>query len=273
VGQAVWISDWNNDVVRRFAVDGEPLPNLQSAGLDEVLARSAEERRRYTVLSYAGVIVVGLMLFALIVQSFARSMNAGPARQPAADKLSDVAKDTVPLRLEPDEDAHRRMNGLVRIIFILTLLTVIPLVALAGMSDKPELFGKLIAPLAGLFAIAALVAWINRANWGTAISVDGDSLTLTDHTGRHSSCPIRRVRYDNTAIATTDAIVMLGRPQHRVYKEADVQEHLMPRLADAERVGAIEMLKIQVELRHPQGMVAVATIVAIVIYAVLQFAL
>ena len=141
------------------------------------------------------------------------------------------------------------------------------------MSDTPELFGKVIGPLIGLSAIAAFAAWINRANWGTAISVDGDSLTLTDYTGRRSSCPIDRVRYDNTAIATADAVVMLGRPQHRVYAETDIQERLLPRLAGAQKVGAFEMLKIQVELKHPQGIVAVIVIIAVLIYAVFQLAL
>ena len=272
VAGTVWVSDWNNDVVRRFAVDGEPLSDLQSDGLDTVLSRFAEERRRYTVLSFAGVIVVGLMFVGLIVQAFARSMNAATVRRaPEADRQT-AASDSGPLHLEPDEAARKRVNGAARLVVILSLLTVIPLGILLGLSDKPELIVKLLGPLSGLLAIVVLIVWVNRGNWGSAITLDGTTLTLRDYTGRVSSCPVRDVRYDNTAIATRDAVVILGRPQNRIYREADVKDELLPRLADARRVGALDMLKIQVELRHPQGLVSVIAIVAVLFYAVFYFA-
>ncbi len=271
VGETVWISDWNNDVVRRVSFAGDALTDLESTGLTDVLTRSAEERRRFSLMSYAGVIVVGLLFVGLLVQAFARSMNASPVRQDVgAEPIRSTGDE--PLHLEPDEAAMKRINAAVRIAMVLTVLAVVPLVMLMQTSENPELVGKLIGPIAGIFAIVAMVAWVNRGNWGTAIMLDGDRLTLRDHTGRESTCSIRQVRYDDTAIATRDTVVILGRPQNRVYTDGDVREQLMPRLVDASRIGALEMLKLQIELKHPQGLITVFALVGVAIYAFVYFA-
>ncbi|MDJ0916482.1 MAG: hypothetical protein QNJ05_01880 [Woeseiaceae bacterium] len=271
VGETVWISDWNNDVVRRVSFAGDALTDLESTGLTDVLTRSAEERRRFSLMSYAGVIVVGLLFVGLLVQAFARSMNASPVRQDVgAEPIRSTGDE--PLHLEPDEAAMKRINAALRIAMVLTVLAVVPLVMLMQTSENPELVGKLIGPIAGIFAIVAMVAWVNRGNWGTAIMLDGDRLTLRDHTGRESTCSIRQVRYDDTAIATRDTVVILGRPQNRVYTDGDVREQLMPRLVDASRIGALEMLKLQIELKHPQGLITVFALVGVAIYAFVYFA-
>ncbi len=81
VGDAVWVSDWNNDAVRRFSMAGEPLADLESAGLETILATSRLERRKYHMLSYAGIAAVALMLAGLSVQALARSMNKTPTQR------------------------------------------------------------------------------------------------------------------------------------------------------------------------------------------------
>lgn len=270
VGDAVWVSDWNNDVVRRFSTAGKPLADLDSEGLETVLALSRQERRKYTMFSYSGVAAFLAILFGLMVRAFALSMNKEPVRKSAEDSAADSGTDTAPLHLEPDAKVRKRMAVTIRLVTILTLLIVIPLVFMFRIFDHPEVVSKLIGPIAGMFAIVMLIAWINKANWGTAIVLDGNMLTLRDHTGRNSTCPIRQVRYDNTAIATRDAVVILGRPKARIFAEADIQEQLMPRLSDAQRVGAIEMLKIQFQLRHPQGLVAVLALIGVMVYAVVN---
>ncbi|MDJ0758970.1 MAG: hypothetical protein QNJ19_06190 [Woeseiaceae bacterium] len=271
VGDTVWISDWNNDVVRRISVTGEVMTDLESAGLEGVLSRSSEQRWQLTLMSYAGVVVVGLLFVGLLVQAFAKSMNASPSQQGGEDEAIESTS-TGPLHLEPDEAAMKKVNAAVRLVMMLTLLIVILLLVLMKASENPEALIKLIGPIAGMFAIVVVIAWVNRSNWGTAIRLDGDRLTLRDHTGRESTCSVRQARYDNTAIATRDAIVVLGRPQNRVYTDTDVREKLMPRLGDAERVGPMEMLKIQVELRHPQGVFTIVALVGVAIYAVVYFA-
>ncbi len=71
VGDEVWVSDWNNDVVRRYSTAGEPLSNLESEGLDAILTLAKQKRRTYTVTSYAGVTLVVAMLLGLMVRAAA----------------------------------------------------------------------------------------------------------------------------------------------------------------------------------------------------------
>lgn len=68
-GGEVWVSDWNNDVVRRFSAAGEPLPDLDSAGLETILTGARQTRLTYTVLSYAGIAMLVVMLLGLFVRA------------------------------------------------------------------------------------------------------------------------------------------------------------------------------------------------------------
>jgi hypothetical protein len=273
VGDEVWISDWNNDVVRRYSAAGEQLPNLQSAGLESILTAARQERLTYTILSYAGIALVAFILLGLMVRAFALAMNKGPGRGSTESDSAASTGDAAPLHLEPDEKVRKRMTMMLRIIVILTLLTVVPLVYIFRLVDSPDVTLPLGGVVAGMLAIVLLIAWINRANWGTAVLLDGQTLTLRDYTGRTSSCAIREARFDNTAIATRDAVVILGRPQAQIYKRADVQERLLPRLDDAQRVGPIGMLKIQIQLKHPQGLVTVFAIVGLLVFGAVTIAL
>lgn len=75
VGEEVWVSDWNNDVVHRLSVSGDMLPVLASPGLEAVLEVSRSARRDYRVKSYAGAAIFVLVFLALFVRAFAVSMN------------------------------------------------------------------------------------------------------------------------------------------------------------------------------------------------------
>jgi len=271
-GDAVWVSDWNNDVVRRFSTEGQALPDLESAGLETVLDASREERLKFMMLSYAGVAAVAFTLLGLLVYAFALGMNKKTAQRSAEPDEAAPRADTAPLHLEPDEKMRKRINRALGLVVFLTLLAVGLLVYLSMLSDNPDVMVPIALPLAGMFVIVLLIAWINSANWGTAISLDGNSLTLRDHTGRRSSCPIREVRYDDTAIATRDAIVILGRQKARIYDSEDVQDRLLPRLAEAQRVRPGEMLKIQIQLMHPHGLVTVLAVISLIAYGVFQLA-
>lgn len=272
VGDEVWVSDWNNDVVRRFSATGESLPHLESAGLETILTAARQERLRYTMLSYAGVALVVAMLLGLIVRAFAVGMNKGPDRQPAGIDSSASVDDSVPLHLEPDEKVLRRMTWVLRIIMALMLLSIFPLVYIVRLSDDPDVMLPLVGVVVGIVAIVLLTAWINRANWGTSIRLDGRTLSLRDYTGRTSSSSIRDVRFDDTAIATRDAVVILGRRQAQIYNRTDLEERLFPRLDDAQRVGPIAMLVIQIQLKHPQGLVSVIAVVGALVYIAVTLA-
>ncbi len=68
-GDEVWVSDWNNDVVRRFSAAGESLPDLESTGLEIILTQARQTRQTYTVLSYAGIALLVVMLLGLLVRA------------------------------------------------------------------------------------------------------------------------------------------------------------------------------------------------------------
>ncbi|MGI9271742.1 MAG: hypothetical protein ACR2QT_08210 [Woeseiaceae bacterium] len=270
VGDAVWVSDWNNDVVRRFSMAGEPLSDLESAGLETVLATSRLERRKYNMFGYAGVAAVALMFIVLIAQSLVRGTNNKTAQRSAKDDSVESGDGTESLHLEPDARAKKRMMAAAWLVGLLMLVAVVASIFVFAELENP---GALV-PLIGLFAvmsvIAIMIAWTNRANWGTVVSVEGNTVTLRDYTGRQSSCPIRDVRYDGTAIATRDAVVILGRPNARVYTSEEVEDQLMPRLGDAQKVGPLAMLLIQIQLRHPQGIFVVLALIGLLAYGVVQ---
>jgi hypothetical protein len=272
VGNEVWISDWNNDVVRRFTTAGEALPDLESAGLEHILARARQERLTYRILSYAGFALVAAIFLVLIVRALASGMNTGAVSGPARDEPVASTDDAAPLHLEPDERLRKRMTRVVRLMLVLTLLAVLPLLWTFWTLDKPDATLPLAAAAAGLVGIVLLVAWVNRANWGTSITLDGQTLTLRDYTGRKSSCAIREARFHDSAIATRDAVVVLGRAQAQIYSRSDVDQRLLPRLGDARRVGHVGILKILIQLRHPQGLVTVITIVGLLAYVAVTFA-
>ena len=71
----VWVSDWNNDRVRRFTTAGRALPDLDSAGLDAILTASRVERRKHEMVSYSGIALFIFVLLGLMVRALAVTMN------------------------------------------------------------------------------------------------------------------------------------------------------------------------------------------------------
>ncbi|MEL7185686.1 MAG: hypothetical protein AAFN50_04525 [Pseudomonadota bacterium] len=272
VGDTVWVSDWNNDVVRRFSRTGEPLSDLESEGFEEILDKSRQERFKFTALSYVGFALVAGMFIVLINRALVRGPVSRSVQQDSLVGESASADNGV-LHMEPDEKQRKRMARSMWLVRLVVGAAMLSVFFMFDVFEKPDAVIILAAPLLGLFVVIQLVAWASRGNWTTSIEVDGDTLILRDYSGRLSRCPIREVRYDDNAIATRDAVVILGRPQARVYKQSDIEERLMPRLAAAQNVGAFGMLKVQVELRHPQGIfVLVATVAALVALGVMQLA-
>ena len=79
VNDEVWVSDWDNDRVWRFTTTGNALQDLESAGLDAILAASRQERRQYDSISYSGIALIVFVLLGLMVRALAVSMNKGKA--------------------------------------------------------------------------------------------------------------------------------------------------------------------------------------------------
>lgn len=262
----VWVSDWNNDRVMRFRPGGERLPDLESPGLETVLSASRVERQRYRLYSYAGIALIVLLLLGLLVRGLAVSMNKSADSNDAARDIDEPGAIDEPLHLVPDARALRRMTFAIAAMGIMTIVAVLLVVVLLEEQNELDKTVMLLGPLAGLLAIIILLTWVHRANYGTAIRLDGSVLTLRDHTGRESSSPISEVRYDATSIATHDSVIFLGRPLGRVYSDSDVRDRLLPRLQNAQKVSPLQMMRIQVQLWHPQGIVALIALAAALIY-------
>ncbi len=265
VGDEVWVSDWNNDRVLRLTRAGERLPDLESEGLETILAASRLERQRYRLYGYLGIALVVFILLALLVRGLAVGMNRTSGTEAGARRDTAAATepaDSEPLYLEPDPGLLRRLSLVIGLFSILLLGSIALIAAMLASSDEPDVGAALLAPLAGMLLVVVMMAWVHRANHGTSIRVAGGMLTLRDHAGRTSTSPIRDVRYDDTSIATQDAVVILGRPAARIYSDDAISGKLLPRLADARKVSAMEMIKIHVQLRHPQGVVALIALAA-----------
>jgi len=266
-GDEVWISDWYNDKVRRFSTAGEPLADLNSTGLDDILEHARTERWKYEAISYSGIALILLVLGGLAVRGLAVGMSKDSVKSTRNNRSSKTQPPDSVLFLEPDSKMLGRMSLAVR-VFVLMLFILAGLIGyLILFYSKPEVGFQFILPGIGMLSIVVLISWINRSNVGTAIRVDGNVVTLRDYSGRESSCPIHEVRYDDTAIATQDAMVFLGRPPASIYKRKDLKEKLFPRLAEAQKVSALQMQKILIQQRHPQGVTAILALVGVLIYA------
>ena len=55
-----------------------------------------------------------------------------------------------------------------------------------------------------------------------------------------------------------------------IYDRDDIKERLLPRLGEAQRVGPLEMLKIQIAMRHPQGIIVVLVALGLLAYGAVR---
>jgi hypothetical protein len=172
------------------------------------------------------------------------------------------------LHLEPDTKMLGRMTLAARLFGLMVFVLSLSIGFIIVFHTKPEVGYQLILPGLGMLSIVVLIRWINHSNTGTSIHIDGKLLTLRDHSGRESSCSLPEVRYDDTAIATPDAVVFLGRPPASIYKRKDLKDNLFPRLAEAQKVSPLQMQKILMQQRHPQGVSAILALVGLLIYGV-----
>jgi hypothetical protein len=266
-GDTVWISDWYNDKVRRFSKAGEALTDLESVGLQRILATAQYERTKFELISYSGIALILLILGGLAVRGFAVTMSTGSTNSQSGDRKTNTFTADAILILEPDSKVLGRMTLAVRVFVALSLVLGASVGYLIMFYPKPEIGYGLVLPGVGIFLIVILINWINRSNTGTAIRIDGSVVTLRDYSGRESNCSLRDICYDDTAIASPDAVVFFGRPPASIYSRKDLKEKLFPRLVEAKKVSPLQMQKILIQRRHPQGVTAVLAIVAVSIYA------
>ena len=262
----VLVTDWNNDRVHCLAVSGELLGLFQSPGLEKVLEDSEAARASYQYLSYSGVLLLALVIGGLFVRALVVTVSPEESRND--DKASPASYASgEPLKLMPDPKNVKRIRFSIRIAAAMLFLGVtMAVLSLVEHEAGGAIAAKLVMPGGAMLAILVLVAWAIRANCGSMIGIQGDRLTLKDWTGRESTCSIREASYDETFVATRDMAVFLGRPPALLYDRDVVDEQLIPRLAMANRLSALQMQRLLIELRHPQGVIGVVAIVSLVAY-------
>jgi hypothetical protein len=267
-GDEIWISDWYNDKVRRFSTAGEPLADLDSVGLEKILSHARTERWQFEAISYSGIALILLILGGLGVKGLAASMSKDPSKRTRDDRDSRTQAPDSILHLEPDTKMLGRMTLAARLFGLMVLVLSLLIGYIIVFHAKPEVGYQLILPGLGMLSIVVLISWINHSNSGTWIHIDGKLLTLRDYSGRESSCPLSEARYDDTAIATPDAVVILGRPMASIYKRKDLKEKLFPRLAETQKASPLQMRKILMQQRHPQGISAILLLAGLLMYGV-----
>jgi hypothetical protein len=264
----VLVSDWDNDRIHRFSFAGNPLPDFKSTGLEQVLMKSRAARSRYEMMSYSGIILLALVIGGLMVRVLVVTLSPDNAKKNSAKK--NVAEDSstpeLPLLLEPNPKTLRRMTMVVRFSALMFIVAGVSLAYIIGFLTDKEFGINLILPLAGMIAIIMLINWVNRANAGTSIEVRDGLVKLRDYSGRESTCPVVEIRYDRTCLATHDVVVFLGGPMASVFDQQALTDELFPRLQAAQKVSALQMQQIMIQLRHPQGLVTVLALMGLVIY-------
>jgi hypothetical protein len=264
----VLVSDWNNDRVRRLSVAGEQLPDFESAGLEKILVDSRATRDRFELIAYSGVAALVLVFVSILVRAFTASTSLQAPQRVAAETAEKARRSDVPLLLEPNPATIRKITRAVRLATILVIGGSIILGYFIATLRNGGFGAKLILPFSAQFAIIFLMNWVSRANVGTAIRLHDGRITLRDHSGRESTSHLKDVRYNETAIATHDIAIFLGRAKASVYDQRALEEELFPLLENAQKVPAFKMQQILIQLRHPQGIITVLAVVGLVAYAV-----
>ena len=140
-----------------------------------------------------------------------------------------------------------------RLAGLLLAIVTVMLAFIVIWYDMLQFVDKLMPPLAFFLTFYFLASWVNNVNAGTSICLEGDDITLRDHTGRQVTHPVRAVSFDGTAIAAPDMAVFLGQPQMPLYEKSSIKSLLSPRLADANHISTLKMQAVLIQLRHPQG--------------------
>ena len=260
-GAGALVSDWDNLRVYRLDAAGRRLDDFSSAGLEEVLRGTREQRRFYSAVSWIGIALFVLVLAALLLKGFLEPTAKRPARSPTA--TADSARpprDWVWFR--PDPAVVRRAERSARIALAAMSLLMSAFVVLAVVRAQWLILFGLALPLAGLAAITAMMYWMTRAIMNTSIGLRGNRVALRDHRGRESRSSLNQVVFSDSAIATRNQAVLLGQPRRSIYDRRQLEEQLIPHLGEATKISEWQMQMTLMRLRHPSAVLLLAVLLA-----------
>lgn len=260
-GAGALISDWENGRVYRLDADGRRLDDFTSTGLETVLREVREQRRFYGVVSWIGIGLFVLVLAGLML----RGVLEPPAMKPelpaaARARMSPPPDEWVWFR--PDPAMVRKAERSARVAFAGMSVLMVTFVILAAARGQWLILFGLAAPLAGLAAITAVLCWMTRAMMNTAIGLRGNQVALRDHRGRESKSPVHQVVYSDSAIANRNQAVVIGHPRRSIYDRRQLDEQLIPHLANAQRISEWRMQKTLIRLQHPSAVLLATVLLA-----------
>ncbi|MDH3338280.1 MAG: hypothetical protein OER22_02440 [Gammaproteobacteria bacterium] len=248
------ISDWYNDRVYRVSEMGSLLKDFASPGLEAVLAESREKRTFYRALSWMGFVLLAAVFIGLITKAI---LSPAPknVRAPADGAARGECFSAELVWFEPDPEVVRSIRRSLKFGGA-ALLTLVALTVYGVASfGSAQVAAEIAALVAGLILVFAVIYWITRSTLGTAIGFEGGDVILQNHNGVKSRHPTSAVMYNETAIATPDMAVLLGKRNMRLYDKATVAEQILPRLRDAEFIPQVKMQRLLFGLQRPQGTV------------------
>lgn len=258
----VLISDWANDKVYRFDLNGEPLANFNSPALDEVLSGFSAARQKFTRYSNAGVATFALLVLGLLL-GVIRSAKKAPDTVSEVSLVAATPRSTQPIWLEPTPRQVKRVNRGSGLALALLLAISVLLAYIIVSQERWASIGVIGPALLGLLALILALRWVFHRVTHTAIGIHGDQITLRDHAGRTSTHPSSSVTFDGSSIATPDMAVFLGQPLQPIYDRQEIMRHLFPALANARSVSFWTMQATLIRLRHPQGISTAVALAAL----------
>lgn len=263
----VLVSDWNNDAVYRISSDGEFSGAFESAGLDAIVSESEGKRSAYLWASYSGAALLALVIGGLLVRVLVVTVSPESAT-PRSSGIDDKMP-RPPLYMEPKQAAASKAWKIIPVAGVLLVMVLMTCVVFVLTLELPILrVLPLLALIAGIVPVFLLIAWASRENVNASIRIEGDVLTLRNRAGRESSCPITEARYDKSVVATRDMAVFLGQPMAPLYDREALENELFPRLKRAQKMSALQMQQLLLEMRHPQAIVTLLAVFGLLFYAV-----
>lgn len=262
----VLVSDWKNDRVRRVLVNGIHVGDFASAGLKELVAESVEQRWQYQAIAYfalaaLGLLIIGLLIAMLVIES-APDAPESPV-EPTIDAPDEM------IWFKPDERVVRTMRWTVWLggVMVVALAPLVIYVIFA--TDFLLASYDFVLPIVVIATIFVPLLYASQSNMSSAIGLQGQNVTLRDHTGRETTYPASKMSYSENGIAGPDSAVFLGQQQLAIYDRHLLETQVFPRLASATSVSAWEMQKMLIRVRHPQGMATVAVLIGAAVCGVL----
>ncbi|HEY7884526.1 MAG TPA: hypothetical protein VIC08_06205 [Cellvibrionaceae bacterium] len=273
-GDQLLVANFSPPQLQSYSTDGRPQSlELNAPSLDRAQRQAQQAHRKYQRLSRLGLAAMVIAVLAGLgaawwlerretVEFFQNATFAGMAgaiRRPA----SEVSDDKI---LWVENRAHKWLRWL-HLWCALAALTFAVAVGLLFFFEEgigPKIWALIALTGFMLAAIIGGTVWIVRAAAEQRLGLIGQSLVLQQSDNHKTVAPIHQVRYSQAFLEADGILIFIGNPQARMFDGITLKKYVFPRLKNSVKLGALELLKIQWQARHPQLLGPIAMLVALV---------